>query len=166
MLNFTVVEGMSPSVIGGMSLLREFGIMLMKTAETEAENSFICSIEAKFGRKITDEERFRRTTNILNAKNNSSLFNLLSDNKGVFMADNWDIGKSIGVKHHIRTTGEPINMKPRRQPVNLEDKIEAAIQNLWIMILSGNVAHLGTLHQFVYGKKRKKISDYVWIFGN
>ena len=64
LLNFTVVEGMSPSVIGGMSLLREFGIMLMKTAETETENSFICSIVAKFGRNITDEERFRRTTNL------------------------------------------------------------------------------------------------------
>jgi len=49
----------------------------------------------------------------------------------VFMADNWDIGCTTLVKHYIKTRGGPISIKPWRQPINLEDKIEETIKNLF-----------------------------------
>ena len=46
------------------------------------------------------------------------------------MADKWDIGCTELIKHRIETKGGSIRMKPRRQPMNLEPKIDEAIQNL------------------------------------
>jgi len=40
------------------------------------------------------------------------------------MADKWD-------KHKIETKGGPINVRPYRLAVNLEPKVDEAIQNLW-----------------------------------
>ena len=56
---------------------------------------------------------------------------VIRQNKGTFMADNWDIGYTTQVKHYIKTTGEPINIKPWRQRMHLEDKIEETIKNLF-----------------------------------
>ena len=47
---------MSSSIIGGMSLLREFEIMLMKTAETENKNNFICSIVENLDKRFHSGE--------------------------------------------------------------------------------------------------------------
>ena len=47
------------------------------------------------------------------------------------MADNWDIGCTTLVKHHIKTNGSPIYTKPWRQPIHLEGKIEETIKNLY-----------------------------------
>jgi len=46
------------------------------------------------------------------------------------MADNWDIGCTRLFKHHIVTKGIPINIKPWRQPLHLEDNIEKTIKHL------------------------------------
>ena len=131
-IEFTVVEEMSPSVIGGMNLLWKFGIMLNKVKEEkniEIESN-ICEIIAKFGREITDEERFYKAIEILKMERGSELYKLIDQNKCIFMADDWDIGKTMVLKHCIKTTGGPIHIRPRRQSVNLEQKIENAIQNL------------------------------------
>ena len=46
------------------------------------------------------------------------------------MAYKWYVGCTKLLKHTIVTKGDPILMKPRRQPANLENKIEELIKNL------------------------------------
>ena len=46
------------------------------------------------------------------------------------MANKWDIGCIQLVKHGIETRGKPINIKPWRQTVNLEGKIDEPMQSL------------------------------------
>ena len=46
------------------------------------------------------------------------------------MANKWDIGKTSLLKHTILPNEEPVLIKPYRQPVNLESKIDEAIKNL------------------------------------
>ena len=46
------------------------------------------------------------------------------------MGDKWHIGYTALMKHKIETPGKPINIKPFRQSVNTEDKIDYAIDNL------------------------------------
>lgn len=46
------------------------------------------------------------------------------------MAYNWDIGCTTLIKQKIVTKGEPINIEPRRQSGNLEERIQEAINNL------------------------------------
>ena len=47
------------------------------------------------------------------------------------MADAWEIGCTTLMKHEIVTEEMPILIKLRRQPMNLEIKIDEAITNLW-----------------------------------
>ena len=50
--------------------------------------------------------------------------------KTIFMANEWDIGKTNLITHEIKTSCKPINIKPRRQPEHLQKKLEEAIKNL------------------------------------
>jgi len=66
----------------------------------------------------------------LNLKTNTTLYKCVEKYKNIFMAGKWDIGKTKLVKHEIKTIGEPILQKPRRQPAHLENHIDEAIWNL------------------------------------
>ena len=45
------------------------------------------------------------------------------------MKHKWDIGKTGLTKHCIITTGGPVTINPRRQPVHIEDKINEMLQD-------------------------------------
>jgi len=61
----------------------------------------------------------------------SDLKVLLNKNTSDFAINDWDIGKTLLIKHRIITTTEtPINILPRRQPIHLENKIRDLIENL------------------------------------
>ena len=134
---FVVVKKVSPPIIGGIDLLRQFNIKLMKindsiTENTEIENNFneICNIEARFSNSNNDEKRFSRAIKLFDLKKGDKMYQIINENKEVFMADKWDIGKTDLLWHEIKTTEGPIHMNPRRQPAHLEEKIEEAIKNL------------------------------------
>ena len=134
---FVVVENVSPSIIGGINLLRRFDIKLVKVIENKSEiatalfdNIEICNIEAKFGKKTSDELRFKRTIELVGLRCGNKLYEVIKRNAEVFMIDKWDIGKTNLLKHEIKTVEGPIHLNPRRQPAHLEEKIEEAIKNL------------------------------------
>ena len=136
-IEFIVAENLSPRIIGGIIFLNKFGIKLNKIDFCENIKSYqgencneICSIDAKFGLTVTDESRFKKTLEVFQLNKESELYKIIERNKGIFMAHKWDIGKTDLIKHSIVTTEGPILMKPRRQPVHLEDKIDEAIKNL------------------------------------
>ena len=133
-ITFTIVEQLTPDVIGGIEMQKEFKINLVWTEKVEGFDEdldeHICNIVAQFGQKISGEERFQRAKKTLKT-NNPKIIDLIRKYQDVFMANKWDIGCTTLLKHSIKTRGDPINVKPRRQPVNLESKIDEAIQNLW-----------------------------------
>lgn len=134
-IEFLVVESIKPDIIGGIELQKQFDIELKWKSQQNSEQqsnkkNYICEIEANFGRTTTDEDRYKKTEQCLELMTNKKLQEIIKQNKGVFMADNWDIGCTKIVKHEIKTKGGPIRIKPRRQPANLEEKIEEAIENL------------------------------------
>ena len=132
MITFIVVKEVIPQVIGGIELQKQFGIRLKWEKErNEAEGEeYMCKIEARYGQQTTDEDRLKRAEECIEITD-KVIKEIIRRNKGVFMADKWDIGCTKLIKHEIVTKGAAIKMKPRRQPVNLEEKIENAIKNLW-----------------------------------
>ena len=94
------------------------------------QNNYICNIDAKFGKQVTELERFDKAIKHFNIDSKSGSYKVMQKHKNVFMAHQWDIGCTNIMKHRILTNGGPINIKPRRQPINLEDKIDEAIRNL------------------------------------
>ena len=136
-ITFVVVKKVSPSVIGGIELLKQFNIKLMKVKEGTYEDfnrnasiKELCSIEAGFGKLINDDIRFKKVIEFLNIRKENELYNIIKKNVNVFMADKWDIGRTNLIEHEIKTTEGPIRLNPRRQPAHLENKIEEAIKNL------------------------------------
>ncbi|MGL5731921.1 MAG: reverse transcriptase family protein, partial [Bacteroidales bacterium] len=133
-VTFIIVEKLIPDLIGGVEFQNTFGYHLQKKCKTEINNHqerFVCNIEAKFGRQIPTGERLRHAMEILDIKKDHILTAIIQKNEDVFMADKWDIGCTHLMKHRIITKGGPINIKPYRQPMNLEEKIEKAIKNLY-----------------------------------
>jgi len=131
-IEFIVVDKLSPSVIGGIDLQKKFNIKLkIEPVEVEQINYQVCEIIANFGKEVTDDQRFEKAINIFKIDKKSELYGIISKNKAAFMIDSWDIGCTNLIKHSIITEGGPILIKPRRQPVNLENKINDAIQNLY-----------------------------------
>ena len=133
-VTFIVVNDVKPDIIGGIELQMAFGIELhWKKKENDVNEQFyqVCNLEAKFGRKVTNEERFKRAMEIMKITEKPKIVNIDKKHQGVFMADKWDIGCTTMIKHRIDTKGPPINLKPHRQPVNLEEKIDETIKNLW-----------------------------------
>jgi transposase InsO family protein len=130
-IRFVIVKSLKPDMIGGMPLMEEFGIELQwKEQNQENSKTNICEIEAKFGEKITDEDRGKEALKTIETQNDKSIEKLIHQYRGIFMANDWDIGCTNLLRHTIETTGGPINIKPRRQPVHLEGKLEEAIKNL------------------------------------
>jgi len=132
MVEFIVVKTVSPDVIGGVDLQNNFGFSLRWMHNiSEPSYNFVCSLEARFGRTIDRQERLRRAKAHLGKEGDSKLETILNKYADVFMADNWDVGCTKWVKHEIKTTGGPINIKPWRQPVHLEEKIKETVKNLF-----------------------------------
>ena len=137
-IEFIVAQDLSPSLIGGVEFLRTFGIRLEKSKNSEILDNYnykdnlsaICSIDAQFGKHINDEMRFKKAFETLKLNKNDELYNIISRNRNIFMANKWDIGKTNWIKHTIETREGPILVKPRRQPMHLDDKIDLAIKNL------------------------------------
>jgi len=46
------------------------------------------------------------------------------------MANKWDVGKTDYTKHLIQTQGDPILVKPYKQPKHFEEKLEEILKNL------------------------------------
>ena len=133
-VTFIIVEKLVPDLIGGIEFQDIFGYELRKKGlltNQEQQEKFVCNIEAKFGRQIQAGERLRHAMEILEIGNDQRLTTIIRDNEDVFMADKWDIGCTHLMKHRIITKGGPINIKPYRQPMNLEERIEEAIKNLY-----------------------------------
>ena len=125
-ITFTIVQQLTPDVIGGVEMQNEFRINLVWKRDPEEH---ISNIVAQFGKKISGEERFQRAKETLKTCD-PKIIELIRKYQDVFMATKWDIGCTTLLKHKIKTRGDPINIKPRRQPVNLESKIDEAIKNL------------------------------------
>ena len=102
---FTIVNQMTPEVIGGIDLQRQFGIQLGWTISEEKEENQdqICNIEARFGQTISDTERAKTAEKIMKITN-EKLLKIIERNKNVFMANDWDIGCTTLVKHTIETS--------------------------------------------------------------
>ena len=132
---FIVVESVVPELIGGIVFMKIFGYSIQRNesqdnnVSREARGS-VCNIEAKFGRVIRPGERLKRALDCI-GKVDSKLLEVIQNQAEVFMADKWDIGCTSLAKHHIKTNGEPINLKPFRQPMHLEEKIMETIKNLY-----------------------------------
>lgn len=60
-VTFIVVRNISPEVIGGIDMQRKLGLELQwKEINTEDKESYICEIEAKFGRQMSDKVRMKK----------------------------------------------------------------------------------------------------------
>lgn len=129
---FVVVKNISPAVIAGIDMQRQLGLELQWIDITlDKPEEFICDIEAKFGQRITNEDRMEKIRMTIDLEKFPRLMDIISRHRGVFMANKWDIGCTKLITHKIVTNGGPINMKPRRQPMHLESKIEETIKNLF-----------------------------------
>jgi len=133
-VNFVVVENLRPQMIGGVPLQRSFGIGLRWLSDTEKEEFHrvhqIYELEAKFGVLINDEQRLKEIKKYVDMNGKRELEELVMKFKTIFMANEWDIGKTNLITHEIKTSCKPINIKPRRQPEHLQKKLEEAIKNL------------------------------------
>ena len=80
---FVVVENASPWIIGGIDLLRRFDIKLMKVIgnniqnASEYNNMEICNIEAKFGKRTSDELRFKRAIELIGLRCDNKLYGVI-----------------------------------------------------------------------------------------
>ena len=130
LIEFYVVNDVNPEMIVGIDFLNEFGIRLVKLDTiniTEDNNkNQICYIREN----LTDDNRLQRLKEIFLKELDTQMLNLLVKYKSIFMADKWDIGRTSLTKHKIETQGDPVLVKPWRQPKHLETKLEEVLKNL------------------------------------
>jgi len=117
-----VVEDLEPEMIAGIDFLNKFNIKLKK--ETGYNEGVLVIRDT-----LTDGDRLKRIREIYADKIDEPLMKLLIEYKTIFMADKWDIGKTTLTKHKIETQGEPILVKPYRQPKHFEEKLDDIIKN-------------------------------------
>ena len=112
MVEFQITEGGIPKLIGGMNLLNAFDICLKENYSQGGVNSErdICSNETE----TVDPD----------------IQSLLIEYDTTFMKHKWDISLTNLIKHDINTTGSPVVMNPRRQPVHLFKQIEENINEM------------------------------------
>ena len=113
---------MEPEMIAGIDFLNKFSIKLKK--ETGYNEGVLVIRDT-----LTDGDRLKRIREIYADKIDEPLMKLLIEYKTIFMADKWDIGKTTLTKHKIETQGEPILVKPYRQPKHFEEKLDDIIKN-------------------------------------
>ena len=131
---FMVGKLVVPEMIGGMEFLNIFGFRLQQIEEGRQEfeeKGYVCNMEAKFGELIDVGKRWDRAKCAIDWGSDKRLMEISRLRGEVFMANKWDVGKTHLIKHTIHTNGGPINVKPYRQPMNLEDKIDDVIRNLF-----------------------------------
>ena len=121
-IKFYVVKGMNPEMIAGVDFLDNFGIKLIKKS---IQNSDVFMIRDS----PSDEDRLKRITDLYGGKVDDQLMNMIKEFKSIFMADKWDIGKTSLTKHKIETNGEPVLVKPYRQPRHFDEKLDEVIKN-------------------------------------
>ena len=90
-ITFLVAERVTPNLIGGIDILRNFGYQPMQKIDSktnEKNENYICNIEANFGRQIKKGERLKRALNILKIKEDQRLLKIIESKKDVtfFMA--------------------------------------------------------------------------------
>ena len=122
LIEFYVVKELDPEMIAGIDFLDKFGIKLKRQIPRGGEILVIRD-------NPSDEDRLRRIMNIFDKQIDGQLMKILANYKSVFMADKWDIGKTSLTKHRIETHGDPILVKPYRQPKHFEDKLDDVIKN-------------------------------------
>jgi len=121
-IEFYVVKEIDPEMIAGIDFLDKFGIKLKK----EASNiDRILAIRDS----PSDEDRLKRIRELYNTTSENELMELLTKYRSIFMADKWDIGKTSLTKHKIETHGEPVLVKPYRQPKHFEEKLDDIIKH-------------------------------------
>ena len=74
---------MNPSVIGGIELQEQFGFRLVRVKE-DATSTYLCNIEAKFGKKTSDDERLLQALTVLKPMEGDGLRDVIIQNKGTF----------------------------------------------------------------------------------
>ena len=130
------MEQLRQQLIGDVPLQRIFDIGLSWLTEMEEGKEefqrihMIYKLEAKFREIITDDQRLRIAKEQIEMGGRKELQELVTRYRKIFMANEWDIGRTDIIKHEIKTKGKPINIKPRRQPEHLQSKLDEAIKNL------------------------------------
>ena len=117
-----MVEDLEPEMIAEIDFLNKFSIKLKK--ETGYNEGVLVIRDT-----LTDGDRLKRIREIYADKIDEPLMKLLIEYKTIFMADKWDKGKITLTKHKIETQGEPILVKPYRQPKHFEEKLDDIIKN-------------------------------------
>ena len=94
-------------------------------------NMEICAIDPYISKnQYTEEKRLQNVKCKLKLQAGTKFYNCVDKFRNIFMAGKWDIGKTTLVKHEIKTVGEKLLKKPRRQPAHLAKHIDEAIMNL------------------------------------
>ena len=104
-IKFYVAEKISPEIIAGVEMMTDFNIGL----DMKVMNSHINSMDNGIDLQIKQ---------------------LMDKFPEIFMKHKWDIGKTGLTKHRIITTGGPVTINPRRQPVHIEGKIDEMLQDM------------------------------------
>ena len=121
-VDFFVVKDLDPEMIAGIDFLDKFRIKLKREPSNTNELLVIRD-------NPSDEDRLRRIKELFENKIDNQLMELLTEFKSIFMADKWDIGRTSLTKHKIETHGEPVLVKPYRQPKHFEEKLDDIIRN-------------------------------------
>ena len=68
-IEFVIVKTITPEIIGGVELQKAFNI----------KNEQICNVNAKFGQKISDKERYHKAVEMLQAKDDVKLQKIIKE---------------------------------------------------------------------------------------
>jgi len=122
-IEFYVVKEIVPEMIAGVDFLKKFNIRLSKVIQGKRQ---ILQIKDN----NLDKERMIRMKELYQSINEKELWDILIEYKSIFMANKWDVGKTDYTKHLIQTQGDPILVKPYKQPKHFEEKLEEILKNL------------------------------------
>ena len=113
-----VVKGLVPVFIGGIDIMKMFGVYLKEVFVMETQEAAV---------QINTQLRVDKALNIFASKN---IHNLIRQYGDIFMASTFDLGHTTVLKHHIKTTGSPVAINQRRLPLHLETEVNILIKQL------------------------------------
>lgn len=119
-----IVRDISPSFVGGMNLIRSFGMTLGQTCPMTPIASECVGI------RYSNTDRSKRAMEIFCQQPKRKLSELIIKYSTIFMASEFDLGCTNLVKHSIRTKGDPISQNPRRMAMQIETKVDEMIIKL------------------------------------
>ena len=122
---FLVANKIYPNVIIGIDILNKLNVKLLEICDGN-----ILSLQAKFGKNISGENKVNKITDLIQIERKNVMYDTIVQYADIFMGDSWDIGKTDILRHRIVTNCNPILIKPRRQPMHYEEKLEDIIKNL------------------------------------